>query len=64
MDLSGGSSIQGHNQKPIALRTLGGARVASSLLVALGVAVEETEGPSDDRYDWVWQGRRRELSQV
>ena len=64
MDLSGGSSIQGHNQKPIALRTLGGAGVASSLLVALGVAVEETEGPSDDRYDWVWQGRRRELSQV
>lgn len=40
MDLSGGSSIQGRNQKPIALRTMEGAGVASSLLVALGVAAE------------------------
>lgn len=55
MDLSGGSSIQGRNQKPIALRTMGGAGVASSLLVALGVAAEETECASDDRSDWVWQ---------
>lgn len=39
MDLRGGSSTQGHNQKPIALRTTGGAGVASSLLVTLGVAV-------------------------
>lgn len=39
MDLRGGSSTQGRNQKPMALRTTGGAGVASSLLVALGVAV-------------------------
>lgn len=38
-DLSGGSTIQGRNQKPITLKTTEGAGVASSLLVALRVAV-------------------------
>lgn len=66
MDLRGGSSTQGHNQKPIALRTTGGAGVASSLLVTLGVAVG-----GDRRVLWMTdlnsglaEVEGRELSQV
>lgn len=49
-------SVQGRNQKPVALETMEGAREASS--------GGRQKGPLDDRADWVWQRWRRELSQV